>query len=254
MLISRRSHKVLVWRLVLRLVLIFSWENNCSTRLVENGRLNTSSHSKRMSGHLHKSEHVCSLYQILRWLSVPVGRYFLAYPTTSSTSSWSMLRSHKPLASSGAWKTEVTYSTASLISSSLSSPSSLLWLLFWSQLCVSTKARIDLKRWRSDHSRHSCILRSSFLRSASTCTLHCFKLASKFCSTTPWYSWLTTSILLFTSLTVGHSLGSFCDKDFSDFTDFRVFSMLIMMSAPSLCSVRLRRDTGFRASIHGTSN
>ena len=56
MLISKRSCSVLLLILVWRLVLIiFNDENSCSTRLVEMGRLNKSSQSMRMLGHLLES-------------------------------------------------------------------------------------------------------------------------------------------------------------------------------------------------------
>ena len=51
--------------LVLRFVLItINNENSCSTRLVEMGRLNTSSHRRRILGHLLESGLTWSLYQI----------------------------------------------------------------------------------------------------------------------------------------------------------------------------------------------
>ena len=53
MLISKRSCSVLVWRFVLHLILTtLNKENICSTRHVVNGKLNTSSHNRRMFGHL----------------------------------------------------------------------------------------------------------------------------------------------------------------------------------------------------------
>ena len=129
--------------------------------------------------------------------------------------------------------TSAKWSSRSKISSQSSLQSS-LWL--FCQLWVSKKMRTDLMSWISDHSRRFLIFCLSLQMPFITCFLHCSKVLSKFCRATPWYFWLPTSFsLLFTYLTIGHSIGASSDKDLRAFTELRVFWILVTMSAPPFC-------------------